>query len=86
MIAATHTRAKPMSSFADAIGRSSLNRTLFLVSILTGAMDCSSANIDGAGIVDMLDFALLVMHWPDSACGACDGAEQTGDGGKMFTT
>jgi hypothetical protein len=38
------------------------------------------ADIDGDGNVDFADFAILAQYWQESGCGACGGADLTGDG------
>ena len=53
---------------------------LSIISLASGGLDCSAANIDGVGAVDFLDFLRLASHWLDSACGACESADLTGDG------
>jgi len=37
-------------------------------------------DFDFNGSVDMLDLAMFAAHWPEISCGACDGADLTGDG------
>jgi hypothetical protein len=37
------------------------------------------ADIDGDGDINMIDFALLSLHWPETDCGICDGCDLTGD-------
>jgi len=37
------------------------------------------ADMDSDGDVDMVDFALFSLHWAETGCGACGGAEFTGD-------
>jgi hypothetical protein len=37
-------------------------------------------DLDGNGIIDLADLALLISYWPQTNCGPCDGADLTGDG------
>jgi hypothetical protein len=37
-------------------------------------------DLDGNGIIDLADLAILMSYWPMSDCGLCDGADLTGDG------
>jgi hypothetical protein len=37
-------------------------------------------DLDGNGIIDLADLALLITYWPQTGCGPCDGADLTGDG------
>lgn len=37
-------------------------------------------DFDFNGSVNMLDFAMFAAHWPEISCGACGGADLTGDG------
>ena len=37
-------------------------------------------DLDGNGIIDLADLALLITYWPQTDCGLCDGADLTGDG------
>jgi hypothetical protein len=39
-----------------------------------------NADIDGDGDLDFGDFAILALHWQESGCGLCSGADLTGDG------
>jgi hypothetical protein len=39
-----------------------------------------NADIDDDGDVDFGDFAKLALHWQESGCGLCSGADLTGDG------
>ncbi|MHC4727624.1 MAG: FG-GAP-like repeat-containing protein [Planctomycetota bacterium] len=37
-------------------------------------------DMDGNGIVDLADLAILITYWPQNDCGLCDGADLNGDG------
>jgi hypothetical protein len=37
-------------------------------------------DMDGDGIIDLADLAILMTYWPQNDCGLCDGADLTGDG------
>ncbi|MHC4533302.1 MAG: hypothetical protein ACYS6K_05055 [Planctomycetota bacterium] len=37
-------------------------------------------DLDGNGIIDLADLALLITYWPQTDCGRCNGADLTGDG------
>ncbi len=39
-----------------------------------------AGDLDGNGIIDLDDLALLITYWPQTDCGRCDGADLTGDG------
>ena len=39
-----------------------------------------TGDLDGNGIIDLADVALLITYWPQTDCGMCDGADLTGDG------
>ncbi|MBI9017742.1 MAG: CotH kinase family protein [Phycisphaerae bacterium] len=45
-----------------------------------GGANPSLSDLDGNGVVDLLDFALLCSHWQNKDCGDCDGVDITGDG------
>ena len=39
-----------------------------------------TGDLDGNGIIDLADLALLITYWPRTDCGLCGGADLTGDG------
>lgn len=39
-----------------------------------------TGDLDGNGIIDLADLALLITYWPQTDCGLCGGADLTGDG------
>jgi len=44
-----------------------------------GAYEFLPADIDGTGTVDLCDFSIFSLHWGETGCGRCGGANLDGD-------
>ncbi|MHC4594557.1 MAG: M14 family zinc carboxypeptidase [Planctomycetota bacterium] len=66
----------------SAMGYLTQSRVVNVVSSSAGVLDVAlvpQADMDSDGDVDMVDFALFSQHWAETGCGACGGADFTGD-------